>query len=745
MSTTFQAALLASSALIAFAGVPVSFAQDAAPASVESAEEKKRKAAGQPAAAVTTPDPEIKSDEEVVVTASGFQQRITQAPASISLIPRARIEENRGNALPEILRDVEGVDVGSAVDKSGAQSINIRGMGADYTLILVDGRRQNAAGNVTPNAFNGTAFSFNPPTSAIERVEVVRGPVSTLYGSDAMGGVVNIITRKVGEDWAGTVSLDSTYQLNDEFGHSAGGSFYVSGPLAGDWLGLSLRGSFRNREASELKFVNVNGDETIITGFNGRSATTSRIWQLGGRLNLLLGDDHNLWLDATTTRQWYDNSLGQMGTNTLAGGYADALEFNRDEFVLAHDWTLPFGLLQSTLSHGATETIGRIVPPGVPGAGDPRTLEAINTIFDTQLTVDLERHTFTIGGQYWDAEMTDGVAAEVFEHQQWALFAEDEWRFTDSLALTVGGRYDNHSKFGGQFSPRAYLVWNVNDEVVVKGGVSQGFKTPRLDQIASGIVGFGGQGTIPLLGSPNLKPETSTSYEIGAYYDNGDWFRGSITAFYNQFEDKIAAGVPLVNCAFGLTLAQYQAAQPFGPGCYDAGFFPRSATFGQSVNVDEAETRGVEVNTRFRFAEDWTLSVNYTFTESKQKSGASAGLPLTDTPKHMVNGNLRWNATDDLSLWLRGEYRSKRFRGVGLPRTALGDYKEQTIFSLGGSYAATETVTINLTVYNLFDQDFTNRLPYFSNPPTNTVIAYDDEFAISEEPRRIWLSLSYDF
>ena len=233
MSTAFQAALLASSALIAFAGVPVGFAQEAAPAAVETAEDKKRKAATAPAAVAAT-DPDIKSDEEVVVTASGFQQRITQAPASISLIPRSKIEENRGNALPEILRDVEGVDVGAAVDKSGAQSINIRGMGADYTLVLVDGRRQNAAGNVTPNAFNGTAFSFNPPTSAIERVEVVRGPVSTLYGSDAMGGVVNIITRKVGEDWAGTVSLDATYQLDDEFGHSGGGSFYVGGPLAGD-------------------------------------------------------------------------------------------------------------------------------------------------------------------------------------------------------------------------------------------------------------------------------------------------------------------------------------------------------------------------------------------------------------------------------------------------------------------------------------------------------------------------------
>ncbi len=726
--TTFRAALLAGSALVVSGWLtPAAFAQTTT--------------APDPAEAAEVPST-IQANEEVVVTASGFQQRITQAPASISLIPRAKIEENRGNALPEVLRDVEGVDIGASVDKAGSQSINIRGMGADYTLVLIDGRRQNSAGNVTPNAFNGTAFNFMPPLSAIERVEVVRGPVSTLYGSDAMGGVVNIITRKVGESWGGTVSLDATYQLNDEFGHTGGGSFYVNGPLAGDWLGLALRGAFRNREASELKYVNVNGDEVIITGFNGRSATRSRVWQLGGRLNFVLHEDHDLWLDATLTRQWYNNDESQMGTATAAGGYADALEFNRDEFVLAHTWRLGFGELDSTLSHGTTETLGRIVPPGVPGAGDPRALEASNTIFDTKLTVALENHIFTIGGQYWDAEMEDGVAAELFQHTQWALFAEDEWTLLDGLALTVGGRYDNHSKFGGHFSPRAYLVWNATDDLVVKGGVSQGFKTPRLDQIASGIVGFGGQGTIPLLGSPNLKPETSTSYEIGVYYDSGSWFRGNITAFFNQFDDKIAAGTPLANCAFGLTLAQYQAAQPFASGCYDAGFFPRSATFGQNVNVDKAETKGVEINTRFLISDAWTLSLNYTFTESEQKSGASAGLPLTDTPRHMVNGNLRWEATDDLSVWVRGEYRSKRFRGVGAARDALGDYKEQTIISLGGSYRVTESARINLTIYNLFDQDFTNRLPYNTNP---TTVAYDDEYAISEEPRRIWLSVSYDF
>ena len=89
--------------------------------------------------------------DDVVVTASGFEQRITQAPASISVVPRQDIEEMRATSIAEILTHIEGVDVGAAVGKTGGQTINIRGMGSDYTLILIDGRRQNTAGSVTPN------------------------------------------------------------------------------------------------------------------------------------------------------------------------------------------------------------------------------------------------------------------------------------------------------------------------------------------------------------------------------------------------------------------------------------------------------------------------------------------------------------------------------------------------------------------------------------------------------------------
>ncbi|OYW80595.1 MAG: hypothetical protein B7Z26_06235 [Asticcacaulis sp. 32-58-5] len=148
------------------------------------------------------------------------------------------------------------------------------------------------------------------------------------------------------------------------------------------------------------------------------------------------------------------------------------------------------------------------------------------------------------------------------------------------------------------------MVWNTTPNWTLKGGVSQGFKTPRLEQIAPGITGFTGQGTRPTIGTPTLKPETSTSTEFAVFYDNRRDFRANVTVFHNKFEDKIASGDPLENCSFAIS--------PDRPGCVDYGNWPLVDTFGQSVNVDEAETHGVEGAFRYLIGDGWSLTGNYT-------------------------------------------------------------------------------------------------------------------------------------
>ncbi|ELJ3890874.1 TPA_asm: TonB-dependent receptor plug domain-containing protein [Salmonella enterica subsp. enterica serovar Java] len=155
-------------------------------------------------------------EESMVVTASGYEQKITDAAASVSVISRQELERKNYTDLGQALRGIEGVDVQSSTGKTGGLDISIRGMSSNYTLILIDGIRQNVSGDVTPNGFGTMNTSFMPPLSAIDHIEVIRGPMSTLYGSDAIGGVVNIITRKTPSHWSTSVSASQNMQEHNK-------------------------------------------------------------------------------------------------------------------------------------------------------------------------------------------------------------------------------------------------------------------------------------------------------------------------------------------------------------------------------------------------------------------------------------------------------------------------------------------------------------------------------------------------
>ncbi|GAA3711231.1 TonB-dependent receptor [Oceanisphaera sediminis] len=675
--------------------------------------------------------------DTVVVSAAGFEQDMKDAPASITVVTRKQLESKRVSSIAEALKDVEGVDVGGQVGKTGGMNISMRGMPSTYTLILIDGRRQNTAGNVTPNGFGDTATSFIPPVSAIERIEVIRGPMSTLYGSDAMGGVINIITRKVGQEWNGSLTLETTLQQDDEFGNSNATSLYASGPLIEDRLGLQVRGKLFSRNASDLTFKDTNGD-TMEVSKRGPSPVEGENYNIGSRLTLTPNDDHELWLDGEISRQRYNNDEAQLGTLDIPGGtargYSDELRFEREQIALGHKGHFNIGTLESSLMQNSTETLGRTIPgnqagqsfPGFPDmiVGNARELNTTNWVLDSKLVSELgDSHIVTLGGQYWDAEMTDGLAGETFEQTTWALFTEDEWMLRDDLFLTLGARYDRHDAFGGHVSPRAYLVWNTTDNWTLKGGISRGYKTPELNQLHDGINGITGQGTVITIGNPDLQPETSTSTEIAAHYDNLAGFTAGVTLFYNQFEDKLADGPD--------TVVSGHSSIPDG-------------IYAQTVNIDEAITQGVELAARLPLATDWNLKTSYTFTDSEQKSGSEQGQPLTDTPKHMLNATLGWQATEQFNAWLSGEYRSERFRARERSRGEasfddLGDFKAYTLFNLGGSYQVSDKVALNATIYNLFDKDFIDYRPFDNGS------SYGNTYANIEEGRRLWLSTNISF
>ncbi|MBY6034081.1 TonB-dependent receptor [Marinobacter daepoensis] len=700
--------------------------------------------------------------DEIVVSASGSEQKLTEAPASISVISQQALQQNQYANIAEALETVEGVDVRQSTGKTGGLNISIRGLPSEYTLILIDGRRQNAPSGVTPNGFGDTSTSFMPPVSAIERIEVIRGPMSTLYGSDAIGGVVNIITKKVSEEWIGSVTLEHTFQEQREYGDSGKASFYTSGPLIKDTLGLAVRGSVLDREASDITF-----DDGSEAPKRGVAPVDGRNSHIGARLTYVPSQGHELYLDAETGRQVYNNDECQLGTrdgrnrrcepenNNQADGYSDELRFHRDQIAIGHASKLGIGTWSSDLTHNVTETEGRTLPGtfGQPYdapyqslvGGEDRELESKDTILDTRLVAPIgEHHIATVGAQYRDTELTDGIADTTFEQSSWAVFAEDEWYLRDDLALTLGGRYEDHEAFSGHFTPRAYLVWNSSPSWTFKGGVSQGYKTPEISDLHDGINGVTGQGEDITIGTPGLEPEKSTNYEVGAYYDNRQGFKANATVFYTRFKDKIDDGNDVIISG--------DARIPDG-------------TYEQLANIGKAETQGLELASSWQFAPDWSIRGNYTYTDSEQKSGDNRGAKLTNTPEHVVNARLAWQASSQLGLWLAGEYRGERTRYTKKRENysneeraiddAVGDLDAYALFHLGASYRASETVTLTATVFNLLDKDFLSGEEYSyvdgGNVETDWVSDYIyvnrgmAQGGTVEQGRRLWLSATVEF
>ncbi|MFW5408850.1 TonB-dependent receptor [Pectobacterium brasiliense] len=692
------------------------------------------------ALATTVSTPVIAAqDDTLVVTASGYEQKITEAAASISVVSQDELTKRKYNDLGEALSDVEGVDVRSSTGKTGGLDISIRGMPSDYTLILVDGIRQNGSSDVTPNGFGTMNTSFIPPLAAIERIEVIRGPMSTLYGSDAMGGVVNIITKKASKEWVGNITLDHTFQEDRDYGDASKFSIYSSGALIEDKLGLALRGNILRRDASEVSSSST-GQELSTRGPN---PVKSDNYLLGGKLSWLLDSRNTLWLDGEVGNQKYDNKQGQLGTLGASGGYEDTLRYERRKVTLGSDNQLDFGTWNSSLSFNQTETKGRLIPGAAIAdatvranhAGDKRLLKNTNLILDTKVVSPIgDSHLLSVGGQYWNSVMKDGVvqvnSGEKFEQNSWSLFAEDEWRLLDSLALTTGARYEHHEAFGGHVSPRAYLVWNALDELTIKGGVSTGYKTPKLSQLHNGISGVSRQGQSNTIGNPDLKPEKSVNTELGAYYEHFSGFSANATLFHNRFSDKIDS-YDIDNNTIGFR------------------------------NIGKANTQGLELGSAIPlWSDNWTLNVNYTFTDSEQKGGENPGARLTNTPKHMANARLNWNVNEQLSTWLKAEYRGKTARFTEnydqlssankVVHDNLGsDFKSFTVVNLGGSYKISKDVTLNGSVNNLLDKDFTKTYVFPVGTGTTTAGDYFTSSQVTSGSvlpgRNYWMSVNINF
>ncbi|KPV93973.1 Colicin I receptor precursor [Pseudoalteromonas sp. P1-9] len=762
-----------------------------------------------------------KNIEHIVVTATGFEQKVVEAPASISIITNEDIKAHSFTSILDAVQYLEGIDIGTTRDKTGQGSVSMRGLTGEYTLLLIDGKRQNNHGDIYPNNFGGNAFNHVPPVDAIERVEVIRGPASTLYGADALGGVINIITKKHTENWSGAVSFSRSIQQDDDFGDDITTDFNIIGPLIKNVLTLGVRGSVYEQTASSPTFepaTDPNGEVHVRSlgfGSGGRTVDNTNE-QFGFTLNYTPFDDHHISFDYDNSSQVYDNTpsyniesgkitypLGtkdniesiwqtRRGKVNPRAGYAADQKFDRQWWSLGYDGDLEWASVKASVSYVDTQNNGRTLPLSVAerlklqemydGTGDyagmdeqarkdlaeetflprpKRPLESSQFTYDLRFDIPISGalgdHNFVVGAQLIDGELKDGVfglesneAGKVQEQNMYSVFAEDNWMILDDFTLTGGARYDNHDVFGSQVSPRLYGVYNLSSTWTLKGGVSTGYKTPQTTDLYDGITGFGGQGTSPFAGNPELEPETSVNSEIAVYWNSEDAAHNFNVTYYNtKFEDKIARGDTILSCE------QTNNVRP----CVNLGQYDKLGyqSYSQKINIDEVDLQGVEIAGQYTLSNTISLTGNYTWTDSEQQSGPEQGQPLTNTAEHMANLTLNWEVTDFMVVYLQGVYRSDRYRGWDNVHDKALHYKNYNLFNLGAQFYVNEYVQINARVNNLLDEDFTSystsytdlngdgEYEYLTGRGVVSEVTFTDDYNVKDKGRNFWIGVTAFF
>lgn len=582
---------------------------------------------------------------QVVVTASFIEQKLEDAPASITVIGREALNNRPVQDLADALQGAAGVHVGGV--GLARRGISIRGMSNEYTLTMIDGRRVSQSAGVIGHSEADVGWM---PTEGIERIEVVRGPMSSLYGSDALGGVINIITRPATDEWRTSMTSRAEWREDGRGGDVLQTGLYVSGPLVQDVLGITAYGEFRDRErtvsAVNPQLSEMEGRE-VITGnlaFNWTPDEAQRI-----SVNYGQGSEERQRYAATGP------------TYYLSTDFLD-----RQQYSLSHIGAWQWGDT-SVRAYGTKLEKTNRRSRGTPVR--PQIIE--DRTYDARTTVNLgESNRLSLGGEWRNEELFDTSmnSAGYDSVRSRAMFVQDEFEWQRWL-LVLGTRYDDHDIFGGQTSPRAYAVFHPTERLTFKGGVGRGFKAPNLKLLSPEYSVT--TSSFVVFGNPNLEPEINTSYELGAHYRANGWTLQA-TLFQNDVDDLIQSFCA-ADCN-ALRVLNYE-------------------------NVDEARIRGVEVATSLAPLTQVAIDLNYTFLNAKD---LTSDQPLAEKPKHAANVTLKWLPTDKLNVQLRGNYYGKQTMYSSEVRYGLPDY---TLWGADVNYQLTRHFKLHLSGDNLGDED----------------------------------------
>lgn len=618
---------------------------------------------------------------EVSVTATKTERKVADVPASIEVITEEDIKKTSANTVNELLQNISGVNVSSnssIISNSGAgtNKVLMRGFGgysSGRVLVMVDGVAMNDAQSQNVE-WNKIAIGD------VERIEVVKGANSALYGSSAMGGVINIITKKPKEQ---KTDVSLTYgSMNTKMG-----SISTTGKV--DKLGYYLSGT-RTISDGYVKEVPASvNDKTLKTGIERDNLVAKVTYDISDNSDVYLNVSH-FKNQTTGTKDIPNYNPFYQDDTSIKAGYNKYFNNGSDISVNLYATKENKGYNYSygtSIDYESDTNVDRL------GGNLKYTLSIGNHVITTGL--DIRYDELDSKQPYTSGKLITKQGKQDYS----AIFIQDEIFIGNKAVINIGGRYDRYDNHDGSqyqsdrvptttnytsktfsaFSPKVGAVYNFSEDLSVRASIGKAFRVPTLNDLYSTAY----FSTI-WYGNPNLDPEKVLSYEVGFDYKLYDKAKFSLTAYQSDAEDFI-----------------YNATRPDGDK--------------EKVNVGEVEIQGIETELFLPISDTLDFMANYTYNKStitKFKTDTTLeGNSLILVPKHKASASVTYTNPQILNITANVRYVADRYSDDA--NTESKAYKGYTLYDLKLSRKITENSEFIFNIEDLFDKGYTE---YYVSP-----------------------------
>ena len=542
--------------------------------------------------------------EPVVVTATRTPQRLKDTPVITNLITRAEIEATGAENIGEVLEHTAGIIIHRDGHGDGVQ---LQGLDSEYVLILVDGEPQ--VGRIA-----GKLDMARLAVENVERIEIVKGATASLFGSAALGGVINIITRKATTPFS--VQVSQNFEQNSTF--DSRGTL----ELQRDKLNTLLTLSHNRRSPIDLDTSDLT---TTIDGYANVTGSARTAYQLTPATNLILSGQY-----------FTQNQEGISENGPIAFDRLGDIENFSGNLRIEHEFgnrtqrtppTLLTGKLYATRYDDESTVIDR--ETAAVSSQNLTIQDLVKGEVQFNMTV-WEKHQLTLGGdivlENLQSQRITSGERDIFTN---SLFAQNQFRPVSAFILVIGGRLDNHSEFGTHFSPKLSAMYRMTDDLRLRFSYGQGFRAPDFKNLYLDFTNV--TSGYQVLGNPSLQPESSHNWNLGLEYEIFEGLLGRIHAYRNDLSNLIEAE-RIGESAAGGSKFEYQ-------------------------NISRAYTEGVDIEAAIGSIGGFTSVIGYAYLRGADKE---TGLRLLNRSTHSGTLKLAYlHPNSGVQVDLRGRYASQ--------------------------------------------------------------------------------------